>query len=552
MTIKRKPEEQEEKTRNDLKGKKRQETDKEQITNGRDDKSIWSWLGYSTEEEKQTKKEEKGEGSDEEEEDSVKVENELDESEKDSVQIENDSPEPSIHKKPWIPFFNPSSTESKEEDAKRQKQGPNFVLPTFESLFVKNKEESVFKKALDAIRNYRRAPSIIESMKQAPDALSEKKIVIVGVHGWFPMKLVRTMIGEPTGTSFKFCEQMRLAVKQYFLLHHQLTLPDHVITTIPLHWEGRVQTRVDTFYQRVQQEWKETLTSADLVLWVTHSQGTPVSVILMDRLIKANILRQPICLLAMAGISHGPFPTLKGNLLVKYFEAEPARELFEFMNSNSEISLAYRNAMTSILENDVKVVLVGSMQDQVVPLYSAIMSGVSHPNLLRAVYIDGHIHHDFLIKLIVFGLHLLNLGLSDHGLLIYLSEVLAGNLYSFENGGHSTIYEELDVFMLSLRYLFETRPLGHLYKKKAILEQQKIKEMNKVKARLDPFQAKAKLNPFYLPWAVRGIWDDPRITNNTSLRSELDELQNLFHQWHPTDNKLKEIKFRLEPLKAKL
>ncbi|GAN05774.1 conserved hypothetical protein [Mucor ambiguus] len=374
------------------------------------------------------------------------------------------------------------------------------------------------------------------------------------------------MVGEPTGTSIKFCEQMTAAVKKYFEHTHSITIPDESIVNIPLQWEGKVLERVEKLYSFIESDYKKVIEGADIILWATHSQGTPVSAILLRKLIEEGIIqvnRQPICMLAMAGISHGPFPSLKGNLLVKYFEADAARELFDFMDSNSDISVQYREAMAYILQNKVKTVLVGSMQDQVVPLYSAIMSGISHPSILRAVYIDGHIYtkDDFLIRLITFALRLLNVGLSDHGFLIHISEVLAGNLYAWE-GGHSTVYEELDVFMLPLQYLFETRPIGQfeILKPASLLSQRvsdardraKEKVLDKVKARLDPFQAKLRLNPFHLPWAMRGIWDDPRILNDDTLSSELDTLQNLFDKWNPTSARLKEIKFRLEPLKARL
>ncbi|OAD09073.1 hypothetical protein MUCCIDRAFT_135180 [Mucor lusitanicus CBS 277.49] len=373
--------------------------------------------------------------------------------------------------------------------------------------------------------------------------ISSKRIVIIGVHGWFPMKLVRSMVGEPTGTSIKFCEQMTAAVKKYFEDTHNVTIPDESIVNIPLQWEGKVLERVEKLYSFIESDYKKVIQDADIILWATHSQGTPVSAILLRKLIEDGIIqvnRQPICMLAMAGISHGPFPSLKGNLLVKVIgleSSDAARELFDFMDSNSDISVQYREAMAYILQNKVKTVLVGSMQDQVVPLYSAIMSGISHPSILRAVYIDGHIYtkDDFLIRLITFALRLLNVGLSDHGFLIHISEVLAGNLYAWE-GGHSTVYEELDVFMLPLQYL----------------DKAKEKVLDTVKARLDPFQAKLRLNPFHLPWAMRGIWDDPRILDDDTLSSELDTLQNLFDKWNPTSARLKEIKFRLEPLKARL
>jgi hypothetical protein len=49
------------------------------------------------------------------------------------------------------------------------------------------------------------------------------------------------------------------------------------------------------------------------------SQGISVFVILLNILIEENISKanRPVCKLFIAKISHGPFPTLKRNLLVK-------------------------------------------------------------------------------------------------------------------------------------------------------------------------------------------------------------------------------------------
>lgn len=130
------------------------------------------------------------------------------------------------------------------------------------------------------------------------------------------------MIGEPTGTSQKFCRQMVSAVKEYFLSTHEVDLPDHVITAIPLNGEGKAEERVKKLYQHLVSnvDWLEALSSADVILWATHSQGTPVSVMLLRQLLENGHVhseKQPICLLAMAGIGHGPFPAFKGNLIVK-------------------------------------------------------------------------------------------------------------------------------------------------------------------------------------------------------------------------------------------
>lgn len=113
------------------------------------------------------------------------------------------------------------------------------------------------------------------------------------------------------------------------------------------------------------------------------------------------------------------------------------------------------------------MVYIASLNDQVVPLYSGLFTAVSHPLILRALYIDGDVYQcvfgflrngfvpeiadathassssDFLSNLLVLLLRVMNVGLSDSGLLAHLSEATAGSL----NGiGHSTAYEELATY----------------------------------------------------------------------------------------------------------
>ncbi|KAI9029069.1 hypothetical protein CLU79DRAFT_696448 [Phycomyces nitens] len=359
---------------------------------------------------------------------------------------------------------------------------------------------------------------------------------------------------------------MSMAAKYYFESEHGIKLHNSSITMIPLQGEGKVEERVDKLFNSLVNNpaWITALISADVILWATHSQGTPVSTLLLHRLLEkgfVNLQRQAVSLLAMAGICYGPFPTLKGNLIVKYFEADAARELFEFMDSNSAIAQKFADSLGYILRQGIKTTLIGSMQDQVVPLYSAIMTGTSHPNILRGMYIDEHIYSkdDFLINIISFALRLRNAGLSDHGLLTHISEVLAGNLYALE-GGHSTIYEDLNVYVIAVRYLFETAPFGQQELVCSYLSPGLTKQslstpeslVALVDAKIDPFQSKVRLNPFYLPWAMRGIFDDILIANDPILSQELKNLKTLYDSWNPASAKLREIKFRLEPLKAKL
>jgi hypothetical protein len=280
------------------------------------------------------------------------------------------------------------------------------------------------------------------------------KVAILGIHGWYPRKALRTVIGEPTGTSQKFCDEMDLALKDYLDMHQKILDPEDIVK-IPLEGEGKVLERVELLYQNLVRNpaWRRAVQDADLVLVATHSQGTPTSILLVARLIEEGLLRvreddpmmQRIGILTMAGISHGPFPFLKGNLIVRWFEAEAAGELFEFMDSESHIARKYRDGLRTVLSSGVRLTCVASLEDQVVPLYSAVMTSIHHPSIVRAVYIDGTSYqNDFLINLIAFSLRLRNTGVDDHGILVHLSEVIAGSLYG---EGHSTIYDEREVYM---------------------------------------------------------------------------------------------------------
>lgn len=108
-------------------------------------------------------------------------------------------------------------------------------------------------------------------------------------------------------------------------------------------------------------------------------------------------------------------------------------------------NLVRSNSLRIVLAAGIKVTVVGSINDQVVPLYSALFSGISHPGILRAVYIDSQAFRtsDFLANLVVFAARLRNAGLQDHDLVYHVSEALAGALTGV---GHSKIYEEEEVF----------------------------------------------------------------------------------------------------------
>ncbi|CAG8587345.1 16321_t:CDS:2 [Acaulospora morrowiae] len=422
----------------------------------------------------------------------------------------------------------------------------NVVLPTFDE-FAINKPRKIpnspIQQTLHIINSYFFPPDkplegglpkwLDEITRSTVDV---KRIAIIGVHGWYPTKFVRSVVGEPTGTSQKFCDMMAKAVLGY-LSQHNISLPSDAITCIPLVGEGTIEARVKLLYENLMHNktWCEALSLADVVFVATHSQGTPVSTILLSRLINERLVnprRQRICMLAMAGISHGPFPYLLKNYLITYYigTSDPSKELFEFMNPESMISKKYHEALKTVINCDVKIVYAASLDDQVVPLYSGLFTGLSHPSIMRAIYIDGPLYqeNDFLTNLIVFCIRLRNAGILDHGLIVQLSEVAAGPIYG---EGHSSLYTEIDVYTLAVRYLFETAPLG------------------RHEIKIDKFQAQHKNNPSYLPWAMRGILEDKNVTRSRGLVHEINILRKQYKEWEPTTKIMKDIKLRLEPFK---
>jgi hypothetical protein len=171
---------------------------------------------------------------------------------------------------------------------------------------------------------------------------------------------------------------METAIRKFLYKEHGIKLPADAITLIPLVGEGKVSVRVERLYTMLfspeRQAWRQALNKADTIFVSTHSQGTPVSTMLLARLLREGYIdtsKQRVCMLAMAGITHGPFPYLRDNLVVRYVEADAARELFRFINADSEVSVQYRKDMRRLLKSNVRVVCVGSMTDQVVPVSKA-------------------------------------------------------------------------------------------------------------------------------------------------------------------------------------
>lgn len=441
--------------------------------------------------------------------------------------------------------------DSSKQVAKAKSKPTDLVFPEFSSTYKMVQQPSFWKQVRQYFLGGEPATPHLH-INPAPPRI--KKAVAIGVHGFFPAPIIQKVLGQPTGTSIRFANAAAAAIKDW----SEARGYSPEIEQIALEGEGFVAERVNSLWKLLL-NWIDHIKAADFILVACHSQGVPVAMMLVAKLIQfgcVNATRIGIC--AMAGVNMGPFIEYK----TKYF-GPTAAELFEFSNPKSLVSQMYLAALDEVLRFGVRILYVGSIDDQLVSLESSTFSTLSHPYIYRAVFIDGRIHApDFLTHLIGFTLKLRNLGLPDHGLIRELSPALAGSLYGGE--GHSRVYEDPAVYTLAVQHALETTSLPTPPQQRpstsgsfqgiqipVIGGKQDVGDLYKLRVReYEPSASSANPNPFFLPWAMRGLLEEEFVKRE--LGGEVEELLALFEKWKPVSKGLKDVKFRLEGVRSKL
>ncbi|KAF4551132.1 Hypothetical protein D9617_14g075880 [Elsinoe fawcettii] len=486
----------------------------------------------------------------------------------------------------------PKSDESKKEEAKvtpaakalkAQQQRPNIIEPRFESTYplahVPTYWENLSYYIAYPFGLAQAASPTPHHVMASPVKPKIKNAIAIGVHGYFPAPLVQKIIGQPTGTSIRFASHAASAIRSW-VDKNQPDTPCEV-EQVALEGEGFISDRVSTLWKLLL-NWLTHLRNADLILVAAHSQGVPVAVMLVAKLIQLGCLNPSaklgIC--AMAGVNLGPFADYKSR-----FFGGSAAELFEFSRPDSRVSREYSSAIDIVLRHGVRVTYVGSLDNQLVSLDSSLYSNLTHPYVQRAVFVDGRIHApDFITHLVAFALKLRNLGISDHGLIRELSLPVAGSIYGGE--GHSRVYDDESVYTLALQFALETTEVDpktfpqpglvrpDLQQHRRSSEQRRSQggipnstmlansiRRGSMSAAVQPgiapiislYEIPASgtaANPYFLPWAMRGILEEEEVRGR--MQGEVKELIRLFDEWKPSSKALKDVKFRLEAVKSKL
>jgi hypothetical protein len=416
----------------------------------------------------------------------------------------------------------PVQVKTADVSASKQLQSvlSNQLLPSFKETFAVQESPSLFQ-TFARLLHYSKEPGN-KHVSIVRDPVRPKKALAIGVHGYFPAPLIRSVLGQPTGTSIKFANMAAKAIHQWAENHNYRC----DVEKIALEGEGRIAERLDLLWKLLL-NWMEDIRKADLIMIACHSQGVPVAVMLVAKLISfgcLNAARIGIC--AMAGVNLGPSPDYKSRWI-----SGSAGELFDFARSDSKVSQDYETALECALTFGVRIAYVGSIDDQLVSLESSLFASASHPYIYRAVFVDCRVHApSFLSHLVGFTLRMRNLGISDHGIIRELSAPLVGSLYTSE--GHSRLHDEENIYYLAVEFALETSNISG------------------AKLSIQRPCPSSTPNPYILPFAMRGLLEEDFVRRE--LHKETIELLKQFDDWKPSTNKLKDVKFRLEGIRSKL
>lgn len=238
------------------------------------------------------------------------------------------------------------------------KEPPNVLLPSFSSTYQMKENPSILRQITNLVlRTSQQPPNHVFRVKDTPKI---RKAVAIGVHGFFPAAYLRPMIGQPTGTSLLFANLCAEAIRRWTDNHGS---PKCEIEKVALEGEGRINDRVANLWKLLL-NWIEPIRQADLVIIACHSQGVPVSIMLLEKLIDMGVLtdtRIGVC--AMAGVALGPFPDYKSSILMG-----SAAELWEFGDPHSVNSKRFEACLKRVVDYGARVTFVGSIDDQLVPM----------------------------------------------------------------------------------------------------------------------------------------------------------------------------------------
>ncbi|KAI4286897.1 MAG: hypothetical protein L6R35_003846 [Caloplaca aegaea] len=264
-------------------------------------------------------------------------------------------------------------TTADSEVLKSKKASKNILLPPIESTYPSAPKLSL----LDSFSRWWQEDKATRlQLVQNPPKI--ERALAIGIHGYFPAPLIRSVLGQPTGTSVRFADGAASAIQAWTSAHGQ-----HCeVEKVALEGEGRILERVDLLWKLLL-NWIDNIQRADFVMVACHSQGVPVAILLIAKLIEFGCLNKSrIGVCAMAGINLGPFVDFRSRWI-----GGSAGELFEFAQPDSQVSRDYRAALATVLKFGTRIAYVGSIDDQLVSLEMTVTVSLAVQNALNTTTI---------------------------------------------------------------------------------------------------------------------------------------------------------------------
>lgn len=365
---------------------------------------------------------------------------------------------------------------------------------------------------------------------------SRKNVVVISMHSLLPPKFVRNYIAQSTGSAKQFGQRAMDAVNRWFGDENAS------ISAICLEGQGTITERVHQLF-RLLRNWRHEINSADVVFFVSSSIATPAAISLFSAMHQSeefHLHRKKLGMLSMAGIHCGPYPGLNSRVVIRAYypaENEIIKELFELQKTGSELAQQLSADTRYLCEQNVKMTLVGALNDQFVPLFLAVDLAASHPNIYKSIYVDEcSTVPPFLVKLFLVMLTMQNVGYLDQNMVTDLSERLQGPV-NVNHGSHGRIYEHDEVYDVGLRFTMETTSLVRSRQLK--LERpgtSRVGPARKPDASAAPETQvwQSDKNLYHLPWNVRGVVNDLLAIKHIENLLLLMELVEEYRRWEPT------------------
>lgn len=395
-----------------------------------------------------------------------------------------------------------------------------------------------------------------------------KKVVIIGVHSFLPIKMVRTMIGESTGNSNTYVKQAREAVRQWMEEHDE----ESDIVTIALEGEGLIEERVEESFKLLK-NWRKTIEASDLLIVVGHLQGSLIGIRLLENILDSYKMKKEakVGMMSMNGVNCGPFANLSNKLVIRAYTSEEndiINELFEMSKKASKLGARIELSMAKLIHHNVKIVFSGKMNEMFIPMYSSLNMNIEHMNIYRMMYFNGETPQ-FIKQLMKIILLVKNYGYSDHNLIKDLSEKFRSNSTG-EIFNQPVIYQESIKFILQTTNYQQAKPLTKpsntlesIHKNLvgsgvskvsslSIYNPEMNSPINDSSINSGAAQTSNEINLYHLPWNVRGLIQDLLRIKNINGAELITELINSYRGWEPTAKHMKELKLVFEVFDTEL